>query len=941
MTFFGFVSVAFKRLTSSLGLTLLLILSVALTIGLMVCVPVFSGGVSRLIMQEEFSSKRKALNRPIFPVRFFARPGSSHAMTLADAEYSRDWIADMLVSRTGLPIRTLYMQCDSPFFQLRPRRDDTKYSREYLDAAKVSYVEDVQAHIGSVAGEPFGSGVDPNTLTVWVETHFADELALQVGDRYVLSGLYSSADEGLPVLVAGFFEASDPDDHFWHTLPQWHFNGVLLTTYEQYERYVYPLAEERTAYNTWYYTLDDTKMNLNRAPHYVQSLRRTERDVSRKLPGGGMDTAPTGSLIRGHNRKTALSFVLLGFSVPLIGILIYFIGSVATMIARSQGQEMAMLISRGSSRFQVLALMCLETLVLLGLAAPLGIGLGMLVARLMGYSLSFLTFIFRKPLAVHWASIDWRLVGAGALASLLARLMPTWFSTQFSIVHHERRQARGRALLSVTRVLFILILSGVTYYAHRQLDLRGSLGLVSWDPSDPSNDPLLLLAPSLFLFVAPLIAAELFVFLMRPLVLVGRLVPSITAYMGSLSLGREGGQYRTPVYMLILCLSLGVFYASLATSADIWSVDQRRYEIGADLTFGFPSQEESGGSFGGGETSEANPMLLPASDFEKVVGVEKAMPVGEYQATVPMGRTTPKMRLLGIDRVDFAQVAYFRSDFSSYPLGELMNRLGATPNGVLLPVDIVSQLQLSIGEPIRLNFSVDGNSWYPFEFEIVGTFSFFPTMYREEAPTAITNLSYLQMQAGGSLPYGIWIRLEPDADAEQVLQGIRRLRVAPEEPQNLQEMLDFDQNRLERVGIFGMLSVCFLAGALLSGLGLLVYSFLSLTRRSLGFAILQAIGMRRTEVMRMFSVEYLVILLCGLGVGVLLGITASQLYVPFFPITDKGGVPIPPFVPHVDWAKAGWISAAMGLTLIIIEVVVMVRLARARVFELLRLGTRE
>lgn len=270
-----------------------------------------------------------------------------------------------------------------------------------------------------------------------------------------------------------------------------------------------------------------------------------------------------------------------------------------------------------------------------------------------------------------------------------------------------------------------------------------------------------------------------------------------------------------------------------------------------------------------------------------------------------------------------------------------MNRLGATPDGILIPSSFTSMLQVGEGDTIRLNFSLDGNSWHPFEFVIVGTFDYFPTMYEEKAPVMIANLDYLQTRTGGALPYGIWLRLEPDADVERVLKDVTRVAGAPSDPKNLNELLVEDQNRLERVGVFGMLSVCFLAGALLSGLGLLVYSFASLARRSLGFAILQAIGMKRHEIMRVVSVEYLITLLFGLIAGEVLGVMAALLYVPFFPITDRPGVPVPPFTPYVDWEKAIWIAIALGVTLVVVEAVILIRMARTRVFEILRLGTRE
>ena len=107
----------------------------------------------------------------------------------------------------------------------------------------------------------------------------------------------------------------------------------------------------------------------------------------------------------------------------------------------------------------------------------------------------------------------------------------------------------------------------------------------------------------------PLIAVELFIFLMRPISWFSKILPSYTAYLGLTTLGREGSQYRAPAYLLVLCLTLGVFYASVAKSADIWLVERRKYEVGADLTFEpHLKKRDTGGIAAGASSSTSEPI---------------------------------------------------------------------------------------------------------------------------------------------------------------------------------------------------------------------------------------------------------------------------------------------------------------------------------------------
>jgi len=188
------------------------------------------------------------------------------------------------------------------------------------------------------------------------------------------------------------------------------------------------------------------------------------------------------------------------------------------------------------------------------------------------------------------------------------------------------------------------------------------------------------------------------------------------------------------------------------------------------------------------------------------------------------------------------------------------------------------------------------------------------------------------------MPHGIWLRLDADAQPEDVLESVSRLQVLPGNVVDLRAILDRDGQRLERVGIFGMLSVAFITGAFLAALGLLLYTSVSIVRRARRFAVLRAVGMHHSELMRTVSVEYLITLVYGIMAGTALGIVSSILFVPFFALTETAAVPIPPFIPYIGWGEARLMAAIMGITLLVIEAGVLLRLLRTKVFEALRMG---
>jgi putative ABC transport system permease protein len=268
----------------------------------------------------------------------------------------------------------------------------------------------------------------------------------------------------------------------------------------------------------------------------------------------------------------------------------------------------------------------------------------------------------------------------------------------------------------------------------------------------------------------------------------------------------------------------------------------------------------------------------------------------------------------------------------------MMNRLAERPNGAIVSKRLLDILSLGVGDVMPMTVIADNSTSFRLNFTIVDTYDYFPTLQDvRERPSAIVNAEFLDLEIG-PFPSRIWMRLSAGSDGKTVLDELENARVIPVESRDLGDTLRRDQQRLERVGLFGLLSICFLAGALLATVGILLYSFTTLLARAQRFAVMRAMGVRRAEVVRSLLVEYVVMLAYGILAGISLGVLASRLYVPLFPLTDQVDVPVPPFNAVIDWPRAAWIAALMAATLALIGSGTIVRMARERVFEALRMG---
>ncbi|HEY3342233.1 MAG TPA: FtsX-like permease family protein, partial [Anaerolineae bacterium] len=860
----------------------------------------------------------------------------------------RTWLADLFRQHFPLPITSSYMEVEGGTFYLRPIPGDvhTRQTKNELGINHPVFVADIEAHFNVITGTQFGQtpqGAQPNDVPVWIERYYAQDLDLQVGDRYELGTADGHTKAPLQVVIAGIWEAKDRADVFWYHDPVSDFSNRMLTTRAAFEQHISPLVHGGTTFDSWYFVFDESGINLDQSDVYSTTLQTVALEASKRLPSGKMDNAPLEELARGQRRKLSLELILTGFAAPLFCTLIYFIVSMSALVARHQRHEIALLSSRGGGRVHILLLIILESLLIVIVALPLGVVFGMQTAHLMGYSSSFLQFVTanREPLPVYLSAVDWRIVGVGVLISLAARVWPAWQASRLSVVTYERRSARPVVETPLgVRLVILALLVAVTCYAYRQLTLKGTLGAISWQIDQPSNDPLLLAAPSLFLFTAPLALVELYELMMQLIGKLAGVLPSPAAYLGLLQLGREGGQYRAPTFLLVLCLTLGIFFASVARSADSWLIERLRYEVGADLTF-TPAQppSSSGGAATAAYTTSDIAELIPLEGYQQMPGVLNATLVGQIVA-VSKQANWADLHILAIDRLEFPKVANFQRYFSEHSLGEMMNRLGAQENGIILPQRMLDETGLQVGQHIPLSLIVAGADNSHFDFVVVDAYNYFPTVY-EDKPAAIVNASYIDVQTGGGYSNDVWMKLQPGADGKAIVAQVEKHGLVAAGARDLRAIIADDQQHLERVGIFGLLSVCFLASALLASAGVLVYSILSVTARSQRFAALRAMGMQQRAVVRMVIIEYALTLGYGLLSGTGLGIAASILYVPLFPLTDTNLIPVPPFVAQIDWQSALWMAAVMAVTLLTIIAAVLVKVSRERIFEILRMGAWE
>jgi putative ABC transport system permease protein len=323
-----------------------------------------------------------------------------------------------------------------------------------------------------------------------------------------------------------------------------------------------------------------------------------------------------------------------------------------------------------------------------------------------------------------------------------------------------------------------------------------------------------------------------------------------------------------------------------------------------------------------------------------VQGVEAAARIGRYEAFSNLGGSRQNATFIGIDRVDFPRVAFWRQDFSPMSLGALMNGLASAPNGVLVSADLYVDHYLNIGDTIEVTVDTFGQR-VDIDFKVVGVVNLFPTWYptdEDQGPLFVGNLDYIFREAGGQFPYNVWLRTDPSVSYEEIAEGIgdRGLRLVYWRAPRL--AIVGEQRRPQRQGLFGVLSVGFVAAGLLTVLGFMLYAFFSFRRRFIELGVLRAVGLSAKQMTLFLGWELVFLMVIGIGGGTGLGVWISNLFIPYLQVGSGPASQIPPFVVQISWLDVFRFYILFGVLFIGALGILIVLLLRMKIFQAIKLG---
>ena len=937
--------VAVKRLLAQRLLSLATIVGLTVAVALVLTIPVYSESVAYRILTERLTEGPDRINRPPFSFLFSYIGSWNEPVNWEDITNLDGYLRSKGGAELGLKTTLIVRHLETQNFRLYPA-DETAYRDENrsLDYVSFGNTENIVDQVELVEGNyPAAAEPDPySVIEVIIHEEFASEFGIQVGEYYSGYNWRLESDNPMQIVkirVAGIWRPRDDESTYWFYRPNV-FEDILLINEETFLNRIAPYTESEINLAVWYLVTDGSGVNTSRVEELIQRHNDTEKTADQYLPGTYIQASPVEELRPYQRIVSVLNLTLTVFSIPIVALLIIFLIMLVGLVVDGRRNETAVMRSRGTSPFQVIGLTTVEGVIMGVIALAIGTLMATAFTQLIGTTRSFMDFRWGDHFIVSFPPTIGSTIALALTFTILIRVVPTINASRHTIVSYKMDRSRLLQRPWWQRLgLDIVLLASIGYFYYQivqqggLVDIEGGVSNIS----EAYNQPVVFLLPPLTIFALTLFLLRFLPLILRVMAWLIQLTNSVGLLIVTRQLERAPGAYNLPLILLVCTISLGIYTASFAHTIDRYLYEQQYYKVSADISVRVFSQ--SGGGFpGSAPANEAPPAYMHISEFTSMPHIINATRLGEYKATARLTSGSVAGTFIGIDRAELGPVIFWRSDFAEFRLGYLTNALATQPDTVVVKRDFLERRGLEIGDLLELDVR-SGGDVFKINLQIVGTLEYFPRWYPEDDGTLfVGNLDYLFEQAQQELAHRVIARIEPgfnnrDFTREVIERGAAGVLI--EEPSY---RIKREQNRPERQGLFGLLSIGFIASSLATMIGFLLYTIFSYRRRYVELGILRAIGLPQSSMMLSVAWELGLLIVMGLVLGVIIGLFVSVLYIPFMQFVSSLEGIVPPYVVTMAWTEIAQIVALFVATFLLIMVILLVILRRMRIFQAVKLG---
>jgi putative ABC transport system permease protein len=573
---------------------------------------------------------------------------------------------------------------------------------------------------------------------------------------------------------------------------------------------------------------------------------RIRNRVERSLPGqivfvDNLESTLTGAA--GDALYAQTLYIMLAVPGAIVALGLAYLAALGA-VDRDR-RDLALLRARGARRRDLFFLAAIESLLLGLLAGALGTAIALLAVHLAGSAGGVST---GRALVTFGICVG--LAAAGAAAARIGAGMNAF---RASVSENRRSARRERAPLwqRLYLDLLSLVVSGLVYW----LTARTGFSAVV----NPDSNPTLSL--SVYMFLAPALlwlGAALLLVRLRGSALAWIAARAAgnraTSWRGFLlaSAGRRGAAINRGLLVVGLLLAFGVNLGIFTATYDQQARVDAQLTVGGDVVVTAPAGAVAKGNL--------------VSTISHTPGVAGATPVDHAYAYVG-----PDLQdIFGIDPATFKQGSTLRD---SYFLGgtanDILARLRATHDGVIVSKETIADYSLSLGDLLRLRvLDHTTGTFKVVPFHVIGIVQEFPSAPKDSF--MVTNLAYLQSVTHDPGPNVVFASAKGDPVplARRIKAETSRYGTAV---RDIRQQLAQTTSSITTVDLRGISRIEEVFALLLAAAAMALFVGVGLAERRQELATMAAVGASLRQAAAFLWSEAALVLAAALALAALLG----------------------------------------------------------------------
>ncbi len=921
----SFLTIILRKMIKNKWLVLSLLAGMTIGTALLSCMPAYTNAVLQKMLLKEIRNYQNDNN--VYPGGLFTQvdTGSYNVKSCKAALDILERYNEDAADSIPLPLIAKSKLVSTVNFTLAmPKKD---YTLGYKPVGfNLSAYFGLEDHIRIIDGRMPSSGASAESGAENIYEGLVTEEALNrldfiVGKEYVIKhDLAEENTKPYKIKIIGVFEPKSTDDPYWFYQLSQHKDDIFIN----YDLMVSDFVDKDmlTASRVEFYqrfdynfikldNIDRVLQPFNKEVHGSELLKKNLvhykfpiKDIAEKF----------------FVKRQQITTQMLSMNVSILVMLALFLLMVSLLKIEREKTEISVLISRGAGRMQVTLTYAAEGLILAICSLIFGPPLGLLLCKIIGASNGFLQFVDRAPLDASLNNTSYFYACLGMLFSVFVLAAPAYISSGASVVTRKQNIAR-RIKNPFWQVVFLDIIlfaiSGYGYYMFdgRQRDLL-STGLTA---ESLETDPLLFIAPAIFVIAAGLFFLRIFPVIVSLVYRAGRRLFPPAVYAVLLQASRSAAQYHFLMLFISFTVALGLFSADAARTINLNSEEKIRYSIAADVVIKPVWARQSSSDASPGMNAFGMNMNLSSGEgeyvepdfrnFEKSAGVEIATKVySTDDCSFTANNKDYNARLMAINTEEFGRICWFRPDLLLHHWYQYLNLIAREPASVLISGSLAQAASLKPGDAINIIWGESGRasvhifgivdywpSWNPnAEVKTVWENGESRTISQPDPMLIVGNFDYI-LDNMLLEPYDIWLKMKPGAKTAELYADLEKNNNSISEITNMKEELVKLKNDPLKLGVNGALTLGFIISLIVCLIGFILYWTLSIRARELQFGIFRAIGIHLRQILGMLAWEQVLTSGTAILAGILIGRAASKLFIPFFQMSYSSYEQVPPF----------------------------------------------